>query len=738
MLAAVLPSLGIILYTGLEARSHALRDSEKSTMLLAKSMGEIQERATKSIQQLFLVLSRTQLVLDVQEGATEELLRNVASTTPVLENLLVTDREGNVLAAALPHKGFSIAEREYFQKTIRDNTFTVGEYIVSKVRRVPVFPFAYPLRDAAGNVKGALVSAIRLDALADLFQLADFPPGSVLSLADRKGNRVCRIPREEGIVMGRPLPEPLWAAMTSPDNPGFTIQTGGNGIRRIFAFAKLRLKPEDPPYLYIIVGIPEEHGLAVANALLKRNLALLAAAALLALSIAWILGKLMLARPMDRLVEVTEKIGAGHFAIRTGRRSTLDELGRLERSVDNMADTLAKNAEARRQSKRALQEAYDFLEQRVENRTSELRQANDQLRTEIEERTRVQEALRLSEAIHRALYEQSPAGILVMDILGVIQGANPAALNLLGYTLEELRGRKYESIIQEENLAALPRQTDRLRTGETVILERVLMTKDGRAIPVDINGRLVDEHLFQAIFTDTTQRKKLEQLRQDIERITHHDLKTPLVAMVQLPALMLRNGRNLTPNQRELLQMIQQASHRMLRTLTMSLALYKMETGAYECDSVPFDLLKTVRALLEETRHSLESQGLTLTVLLDGAEPDSAASFPVEGEEHLCFTILENLLKNALEASPERETITVSLDSRQRTLAIRNKGEVPRDIRDTFFEKYVTSGKKWGTGLGTYSAWLIARAQGWDIRLDTSVPGETKVEIRFPEMTEGR
>ena len=53
-------------------------------------------------------------------------------------------------------------------------------------------------------------------------------------------------------------------------------------------------------------------------------------------------------------------------------------------------------------------------------------------------------------------------------------------------------------------------------------------------------------------------------------------------------------------------------------------------------------------------------------------------------------------------------------------LHIHNYGAVPEAIRDTFFEKYATAGKPEGTGLGTYSARLMARIQEGDILMRTS------------------
>ena len=65
-------------------------------------------------------------------------------------------------------------------------------------------------------------------------------------------------------------------------------------------------------------------------------------------------------------------------------------------------------------------------------------------------------------------------------------------------------------------------------------------------------------------------------------------------------------------------------------------------------------------------------------------------------------------------------------------LTLANDGEVPASIRSRLFEKYVTMGKRGGTGLGAYSAALAAKAHGGTIELDAGVPGRTAVIVTLP------
>jgi len=120
--------------------------------------------------------------------------------------------------------------------------------------------------------------------------------------------------------------------------------------------------------------------------------------------------------------------------------------------------------------------------------------------------------------------------------------------------------------------------------------------------------------------------------------------------------------------------------------------------------------------------------------LLDNRLVNKGEKFIIWGEELLCFSVFSNLLKNAMEASPYREIITVTLqrENSMNAMVIHNQGAVPEQIRDRFFEKYVTFGKNLGTGLGTYSARLITEAQGGNISLQSVGADETLIVVRLP------
>ncbi|HEY8358017.1 MAG TPA: response regulator [Ramlibacter sp.] len=219
------------------------------------------------------------------------------------------------------------------------------------------------------------------------------------------------------------------------------------------------------------------------------------------------------------------------------------------------------------------------------------------------------------------------------------------------------------------------------------------------------------------------------RLREEVERIARHDLKTPLASIASVPRL-LRARRALDPEEDELVGMVERAALRVLSMVNLSLDLHRMEEGTYRPRPQAVDVGAVVRTVARELQAHAESKGLRLVLDLP-AQPVHA-----QGEELLCYSTIANLLKNALEASPDGADVRVTLRGGEEVvLAIHNLGEVPQPVRDSFFAKYATHGKPGGHGLGAYSAQLMARVQHGQLTM-TSGDGRTALNLRLPPWRE--
>jgi len=141
---------------------------------------------------------------------------------------------------------------------------------------------------------------------------------------------------------------------------------------------------------------------------------------------------------------------------------------------------------------------------------------------DITERKRTEEVLRESEEKYRELLNGMNDTAWVIGLDGSFLEVNDAAVEVLGYTREELlaMGPKDLSInLPEDEVQAL---IDNMPKDEIQIFEAIHFTKDRRPIPVEISSSLVTYKGKQAILSiarDITERKRAsEELRQSNER----------------------------------------------------------------------------------------------------------------------------------------------------------------------------------------------------------------------------
>lgn len=224
--------------------------------------------------------------------------------------------------------------------------------------------------------------------------------------------------------------------------------------------------------------------------------------------------------------------------------------------------------------------------------------------------------------------------------------------------------------------------------------------------------------------------------REEVENIVRHDLKTPLNVIIGAPELIRVLPGKLTEEQDEWLKKIQSAGHQILDMINHSLDLFKMEQGMYMLCMDAVDLMSVAWEVISHNAAIISAKGLSVGITVDGHPASKTDVFIVQGERLLYYSMLGNLLKNALEASPSNESVTFRFEnSEQKRVSLRNRGAVPESIRDRFFQKFLTAGKEHGTGLGAYSARLIAELHGARMSVDTSVPDFTTVDICFPGHT---
>lgn len=294
------------------------------------------------------------------------------------------------------------------------------------------------------------------------------------------------------------------------------------------------------------------------------------------------------------------------------------------------------------------------------------------------------------------LFEMNPDALLVIDATGTVITGNSAAMRLFETDAEGLSGVRMKfSLEQDEGVETCVRTAEGTRVMEIRSTETEWDTKPATLVSL----------------RDVTQRKELDELKDDVARISRHDLKSPLCGLVSMSQLLQIHE---DPEVREQGTFMEAAGHRVLGMINDSLDLHRMERGEYIPDICDVKLEPVVQQVVGENGALQQYKQLDVHV--------DARCESIPGEESLYRTMLTNLLKNAFEAAPAGSTVSVKWQRCEDgfRLEIHNLGVVPKAVRHSFFDKYATAEKKGGSGLGTYSARLIAKALGGALDMHTS------------------
>jgi len=701
VLCALCPVLPLLVAEGVRDFRIAERQSAGQAMNIAWAVATQQKNLTENTRNLLSTLARLPEMKTRDAPVLEKLFAGLLSDNPNYTAFFVFDTEGKLIASDIGSRGQQVAaDRKYFQDTVRTGKFSSGEYVLGRLSGLASFHFAEPVFDDAGQITAVVAAAVKLDSYDAILSDIPLPSGWRAVLQDRNGMRLHRYPRDDRLLPGSPGDPAIHRhILESASDHGMLRAVAADGTELNTAFVSLRLAP-DEPYMSVGVGFPRQH---LAQALIDGvgpALSLLLTTLMLALLIARILGRKLIGAGVEQLTQAARALASGDLSARAGEVPACLELAALGQTFDTMAETLSQEITQRREAVAALERA---------------------------------------ETKYRTLVENSPAGVYRSTPAGRYLLANRAMAEMLGYAsaeelVREIRGigdQIYADRAKRRELLSILEQK-----GFAVNFESQNKRKDGSLIWTSRNCRAVKDDAGRILYwdgfvSDITERKELEGIREDVDRILRHDLRAPLQGILAVPAFLSRKG-DLDPEERQLLGFLTRSAHRMLHMINMSLEMFKIETGSYQLSPSPIDIVKIVRDAADEMRGLFQSKELGLQIDIDGRSVAEHDAFIVDGEEPLCFSMLENLLRNAFEAAPRGSVVAVDLTTDPPRIRITNTGEVPAGIRDAFFTKYTTSGKKEGTGLGAYSAMRIAKTHGFGIALDASTPGQTTLVISPP------
>ncbi len=346
---ALIPAMGLILYTASEQRQRAANQVQDNSLRLARVAAANQEQLVEGTRYLLIALAQLPAVRYQDKVACTQLLANLLAQYPPYANFGAVDRNGNIFCMGLPQNvPVNIADRSYFQAAIETRSFTVGEFQVSRANAMLVITFGYPVLDDTGQPNGIVFAGLNLQRQSQFVAEEGLPDGATVTLMDRNGTILVHDPAPENWV-GRSMPDAELVTRILTRHEGVTDGVDADGTPRLYAFVPVQtLSGSD---LHMVIGIPTQVAFADAERELARNLTVLCIVGLLAFAAAWFGGNWFILDRINLLLQATQRLSGGNLKTRAGDTGG-GELGQLAGAFDEMAAAL----ERRDAEQRAAQE----------------------------------------------------------------------------------------------------------------------------------------------------------------------------------------------------------------------------------------------------------------------------------------------------------------------------------------------------------------------------------------------
>ena len=162
-----------------------------------KQLGQLSE--IDSIRQSLVArASGAEDAAEQLDRVAEMLSRIMEKSGKDIENILVTDSEGEVLADAAGQR-YSIADRSYFKSTKQKLEITISEVVKSKGSGKPVQPFCAPVLSVQGKLLGTITSVVSIDFISDKIASVSFGKTGYAYMIDQDGIVIAH-PNKENVL----------------------------------------------------------------------------------------------------------------------------------------------------------------------------------------------------------------------------------------------------------------------------------------------------------------------------------------------------------------------------------------------------------------------------------------------------------------------------------------------------------------------------------------------------------
>jgi PAS domain S-box-containing protein len=403
---------------------------------------------------------------------------------------------------------------------------------------------------------------------------------------------------------------------------------------------------------------------------------------------------------------------------------------------------VARDITQRRETELALHRANEELELRVAERTAELITVNHQLKSQLDEWRRTQEALRISQTRFEGILSIADDAIISIDGSQRITLFNQGAEKIFGYSADEVLGQSLDLLLpmrfseqHRHHIADFGKSpSPARRMGER--REIFGRHKDGNEFPAEASISKLDmgnECVYTVILRYITDRKQVERMKDEFVSVVSHELRTPLTS-IHGSLGMLASGLLPTDSEqgKRLLQIATDSTERLVRLINHILDIERIESGKVKMERQTCNLQDLIVSAVNVMQPLADKAGVTLSI--------SSVSVQLWADPDRIVQTITNLLSNAIKFSTSGSTIWLigQQQNDQVLLTVKDTGRgIPDDKLNSIFERFQQvdssdSRNHDGTGLGLAICKSIVQQHTGNIWVESTLGNGSNFYFTLP------
>lgn len=381
LIAALVPPIGVLLFNELSQQREREEEIRRDAVRHAQQLAGELTRLVDGVEQMLRAVAASPIARQRDSAQCDEYLRELQLAFYGSASIGVADATGSVtcLSRRISPAQLDIRERFYFREAMRTNAFATGEFAVGKSAGAKAVHFGVPVQDAKGRPVGVAFAPLNLQWLAEQIGARDLPPGSTVTVADRNGTVLVRLP--EMRLAGSPLP-PAWGALLTGTGAGpADIADLGDATDHVVGYVPLG---QGPTGMFVAVGLSKSQVMAPLRHAGARAAALGAMSVMLAIALAWLLAERFLYGPLQRLTAGAAALRRGDLKARIDERAIGDaQFSAVAATFNSLAESLQAREAERDRAEQQLRQARDRAEASTRSMSDLLAVASHDLRQPI-------------------------------------------------------------------------------------------------------------------------------------------------------------------------------------------------------------------------------------------------------------------------------------------------------------------------------------------------------------------